>query len=70
MDGRRAVDGGKVAIVQLLLKNGADINALVDYHGGTALHWAARTGNEMITETLLNGGAKMAARCYDGQTTL
>jgi ankyrin repeat protein len=38
---RWAVDGGKVTIAQLLLEKGADVNAPVDYHGGTALHWAA-----------------------------
>ncbi|KAJ6257088.1 Ankyrin-3 [Drechslerella dactyloides] len=67
---RFAVDGGKPAAVKLLLDKGAGVNAPVDYHGGTALHWAARMGYAPIVQLLLEYGADTAVRCYDGRTAL
>ncbi|KAF3179460.1 hypothetical protein EYR41_003101 [Orbilia oligospora] len=67
---RFAVDGGNVNAVKLLLQSGADINAPVDYHGGTALHWASRTGRAAIVEVLIDSGADMTVKCYDGRTAL
>ncbi|KAF3191573.1 hypothetical protein TWF106_004296 [Orbilia oligospora] len=67
---RFAVDGGNVNAVKLLLRSGADINAPVDYHGGTALHWASRTGRAAIVEVLIDSGADMTVKCYDGRTAL
>ncbi|KAF3916861.1 Ankyrin-1 [Dactylellina cionopaga] len=67
---RFAVDGGRTNIVKLLLEKGADINAPVDYHGGTALHWAVRMGRHKIVEILIDHGADLAIKCYDGRTAL
>ncbi|KAK6346928.1 hypothetical protein TWF696_007027 [Orbilia brochopaga] len=67
---RFAVDGGKPATVKLLLDKGAGVNAPVDYHGGTALHWAARMGYTPIAQLLLDYGADTTLRCYDGRTAL
>ncbi|KAK6531910.1 hypothetical protein TWF694_003073 [Orbilia ellipsospora] len=67
---RFAVDGGHLGAVKLLLDNGADVNDPVDYHGGTALHWASRMGLVTIVQILLDYNANVALRCYDGYTAL
>ncbi|MES0491541.1 MAG: ankyrin repeat domain-containing protein [Leptospirales bacterium] len=45
-------------VVRYLLENGADVNAVTNY-GGTALMVAVHTGNQEITELLLEHGAKV-----------
>ena len=42
---------GHVAVVQLLLEKGADVEAK-DQSGWTALHWAARSGHEAVVRLL------------------
>ncbi|KAF3921062.1 Ankyrin-3 [Arthrobotrys entomopaga] len=67
---RFAVDGGKLGAVKLLLEKGVDVNSPVDWHGGTALHWATRMGYTPIVQLLIEYGADPTLRCYDGRTAL
>lgn len=59
-----AAQGGHMEILHFLIDNGADVNA-DDYHGQTALNWAAKHGTGTILQflqkmerisTLLTGG--------------
>ena len=51
---------GHVAIVHAFLAKGANANAR-DSQGGTALHWAAASGNRDIVQFLLRNGADAVA---------
>jgi RNA polymerase sigma-70 factor (ECF subfamily) len=51
-----ACRNGELAIAQLLLANGADINAK-GYFGATGLHWAAHNGHGDVVRWLLDRGA-------------
>jgi flagellar motor protein MotB len=55
-----AVFLNNIDAVKLLLRGGAQINA-VDIYGGTALHWAAWGGRHSIAKLLLNNGANCLA---------
>lgn len=57
----RAVQGGNVKTVQLLLAAGADINATNDYNGQTPLHVAAGFGSLEVLSFLLARGADKQA---------
>ena len=48
---------GDVPNARLMLKHGADIDALDDQHHGTPLAWAARKGHEEMARFLLSEGA-------------
>ncbi len=48
----------------LYIENGADIHH-AGCHGGTALHWAAWTGNDQLVNRLLAEGAAINKRCID-----
>jgi len=52
--------GGHEEMVQLLLKNGLDLEAK-DNQGRTALHYAASTAHEVLTKVLLRHGANIEA---------
>jgi ankyrin repeat protein len=56
----------KVAI--LYIEHGANINHQ-GAHGGTALHWAAWCGRDILVKTLIEGGTDIDKRCIDFQAT-
>ena len=64
----RAADGGHKDIVELLLKNGADINKKNE-SGWTALTVAAENGNTDIVDLLLKNGADINT-CDSGWSLL
>ena len=51
-----AADRGNEAMVQILIKNGANVN-VQDEDGQTALHYACSVGHEQVIEVLLKAGA-------------
>ena len=55
---------GQLAVVEVLLAHGADVNAR-DGDGYTALFWAARGGRAAVVELLLAHGADVAARVLE-----
>ena len=58
-----AADGlGNEAIVELLIKNGLDVNAKTKFYGITPLHFAARKGNIEATKALIKNGADVNAK--------
>ncbi|MGL9761992.1 MAG: ankyrin repeat domain-containing protein [Wolbachia sp.] len=54
-----AVDHGHLEMVKLLLKRGADVNAL-DHTNCTPLHFAAERGYDQISTVLLKYGADVS----------
>jgi len=64
-----AVQHGRLAVVELLLAYGADIDARNDW-GETALHWAARRGALAAIKLLTERGASVGARDLWGKTPL
>ena len=55
-----AAGGGHAAVVEALLRHGADV-AAADADGRQALHYAARLGNRAAVEALLQQGGDIAA---------
>src|SRR5205809_1003504 len=64
-----AAENGHGAVVQLLLKEGADIEAK-DESGYTALSMEAKSGNKAIVQLLLEEGADIASENNMGKTAL
>ena len=64
-----ATAGGVTALVELLLKRGANPN-LTQEGGWTALHAAAQSGNRLMVETLIAHGAHVNQRADNNQTPL
>ena len=60
---------GQVEAVNLLLREGADVNAKHP-DGNTALHAAAFFGRPEVVKVLLEHGADVAARNEEGRTPL
>lgn len=52
----------------LYIENGADIHH-AGCHGGTALHWAAWTGSDLLVNRLIQEGAAIDKRCIDFRGT-
>lgn len=50
------------------MENGADIHRR-GTHGGTALHWAAWVGKDVLTEKLIEAGSDIHLRCIDYHST-
>jgi len=64
-----AAGNGHKKIVDLLIIEGANVNAAND-HGDTALHRAAYNGNKTIFEKLITEGADVIATSVHGWTAL
>ena len=66
-----AVLADQKEVAELLLENGADINARAeDEAGGTPLHWAAAIGRKQFAELLVEAGADVNATDINGYTPL
>ncbi|EFN88764.1 ankyrin repeat and MYND domain-containing protein 2 [Harpegnathos saltator] len=59
---------GNVEIVQMLLDQGADVNACQHEHAYTALHFAALSGNADLCHLLMSHGARLTAMNSVGRT--
>ncbi|MGB6063731.1 MAG: ankyrin repeat domain-containing protein [Desulfomonilaceae bacterium] len=57
-------------MVKALLEHGADIGGVETASGSTALSLAALTGQAEVAELLLEAGADIDARDFDGRTAL
>jgi uncharacterized protein len=66
----RAAKRGFMAIVQLLLKRGADVNLPNVSTRSTALHYAAGHGDMALARLLLEHGAKLNVSDSQGETPL
>ena len=64
-----AVGEGRKKIIELLIANGADVNAKNDY-GYTPLHWTANNGHKEVIELLIAKGADVNAKDNQGRTPL
>ncbi|MEX0940884.1 MAG: ankyrin repeat domain-containing protein [Candidatus Babeliales bacterium] len=60
---------GSLAVVKLLLENGAVID-VQDYCGWTPLHGASNNGNTEVVKLLLENGAPIDVQDYCGRTPL
>lgn len=60
-----AAVAGEVAVAQLLITAGADVN-MRDRKGATALHRAVEFGNPTMAELLLKHGADRRLRTQEG----
>jgi len=66
-----AVLSNQEEVVEVLLDNGADIEAkAADSYGGTALHWAASAGNVDMVQLLVEAAADVNAADTTGATPL
>jgi ankyrin repeat protein len=64
-----AAHNNDLALVQKLVREGADVNAKNDF-GATPMSEAALTGNAALIEALLKAGAHVESPNADGQTAL
>ncbi|MCL5999849.1 MAG: sigma-70 family RNA polymerase sigma factor [Chloroflexi bacterium] len=64
-----ADEQGEVAMIELMLVDGLDVNAK-DGDGRTLLHWAAYQGHADVTELLLQHGAVLDIQDKSGKTPL
>ena len=68
-----AADEGHRPVVELLIKNGANVNLKddeTDARGETPLHLAAAKGHVPVVELLIKNGANVNAKDESGRTTL
>ena len=66
----RAVFASDLKSVKSLLREGADINKLERYIGGSALHVAARSGQHEMAQLLIDSGARVDLRDRSDYTPL
>ncbi|KAM0541674.1 hypothetical protein ACHAPJ_013150 [Fusarium lateritium] len=66
----RALEQGHSAMAQLLIDQGADVNAQHSRHGWSALTLAARRGDESTARALIDKGADVNAQDTYGWTAL
>ena len=60
---------GKEAVIQLLIKQGAEVD-LKDNEGRTPLSWAAQMGHKATVQLLIEQGAEVDSKDNEGQTPL
>jgi ankyrin repeat protein len=65
--GARAGTSNPMPAIQLLIERGADVKA-VNSRGMTAMHYAARTGNDPAVQVLADHGARLDAKDRLGRT--
>ena len=65
----RAVDTGNVELLEIAIREGADVNAKNEY-GSTPLHKSARHGRLEVARALIDKGADVNAKNDDGSTPL
>jgi ankyrin repeat protein len=65
--GARAAASNPIPAIQLLIERGADVNA-VNSRGMTAMHYAARTGNDAAIQFLADRGARLDVKDRLGRT--
>ena len=65
-----AAGKGNVSIAELLIQNGAEVNARLPFNGYTSLHLASRDGNIKMAELLIAQGAEIDAKSKYGETPL
>ncbi|MDF1721707.1 MAG: ankyrin repeat domain-containing protein [Minwuia sp.] len=68
-DLRKAVSGGNVEQIEVLLRSGADPNA-IDAAGRDAIIAASWRGKEMVVEFLIERGVDIDTRDFEGRTPL
>ncbi len=68
-DLRKAVSGGNVQQIEVLLRSGADPNA-IDAAGRDAIIAASWRGKEMVVEFLIERGVDIDTRDFEGRTPL
>ena len=66
----RATRDGLKEIAELLISNGADVNAKTNKYRWAPLHYAAIGGEKEVVELLIAKGANVNAKMVDGRTTL
>ena len=66
----RSIKKNSQKCVNLLIKNGADVNIRSSDKGKTPLHYACEYGNEVIIAILINTGAKLDILDFKGQPPL
>jgi ankyrin repeat protein len=75
-DGAARAEDPTVTLIKLLAGAGADVRLVAKRHflqrtrGGSALHYAARTGNKAVMAALVELGADVNAKDEDGLTAL
>lgn len=65
-----AAPKGNVLVAEVLIQNGAEVNARLPYNGYTALHLASRDGFKEVVELLITKGAEVNAKTMYGETPL
>ncbi|RDW65991.1 hypothetical protein BP6252_09626 [Coleophoma cylindrospora] len=64
-----AAGGGHVAMIKVLLENGAEVDSK-DNSGRTPMSWAATNGNEAMVKLLLEKGAEVSSKDNSGRTPM